>query len=132
MAATAPAPAAAPTGTGSTDASNAGSDTVAKNGDSVKPADESPAAPAAAAAPAEAAPTVDVANADSKITTEVKSRLAADSITKDADISVNTTQGVVVVTGTVASQDAVDHVKLVAQNVPDVKSVDTSALKVSG
>jgi hyperosmotically inducible protein len=110
------------------------SDSVAKNGDSVKPADDStaPAAPAAATTPADGAQAVDVANADSKITTEVKSRLAADSVAKDADISVNTTQGVVVLTGTVASQDAVDHVKLVAQNVPDVKSVDTSALKVSG
>ena len=68
----------------------------------------------------------------SKITTEVKSALAADSVTKDADISVNTTQGVVVVSGTVPNQDAADHVKMVAQNVPDVKSVDTSALKVSG
>jgi hyperosmotically inducible protein len=126
VAATAPA---APTDS----STNAGSDTVAKNSDSAKPADEStPAAPVAAAAPAEGAPAVDVANADSKITTEVKSRLAADSVTKDADLSVNTTQGVVVVSGTVASQDAVDHVKLVAQNVPDVKSVDTSALKVSG
>jgi hyperosmotically inducible periplasmic protein len=128
------APAAAPAATASTDASpNAGSDSVAKNVDSAKPADAStaPAAPAAVAAP-EGAPAVDVANADTKITTEVKSRLAADSVTKDADLSVNTTQGVVVVTGTVATQDAVDHVKLVAQNVPDVKSVDTSALKVSG
>jgi hyperosmotically inducible periplasmic protein len=136
VAATAPAaPVAAPTGTASTDSSaNAGSNSVAKNDDSVKPADASiaPAAPAAAAAAPEGAPAVDVANADTKITTEVKSRLAADSVTKDADLSVNTSQGVVVVTGTVATQDAVDHVKLVAQNVPDVKSVDTSALKVSG
>jgi hyperosmotically inducible protein len=136
VAATAPAaPAAAPTGATPDAAANTGGNTVAQNGDSVKPADESaaPAVPAApAAASAEGAPAVDVANADSKITTEVKSRLAADSVTKDADLSVNTTQGVVVVTGTVATQDAVDHVKLVAQNVPDVKSVDTSALKVSG
>jgi hyperosmotically inducible protein len=44
---------------------------------------------------------------------------------------VTTTQGVVVLSGTLASQDAVDHVKQVAQNVQDVKSVDTSALKVT-
>ena len=69
---------------------------------------------------------------DGKITTEVKSRLAADAVTKDANISVTTTQGVVVLSGTLASQDAVDHVKQVAQNVQDVKSVDTSALKVTG
>jgi hyperosmotically inducible protein len=62
----------------------------------------------------------------------VKSRLAADAVTKDANISVTTTQGVVVLSGTLASQDAVDHVKQVAQNVQDVKSVDTSALKVTG
>jgi hypothetical protein len=80
---------------------------------------------------ATAAP-ADAGGVDSKITTEVKSRLAADNVTKDANISVTTTQGVVVLTGTLASQDAVDHVRLLAQNVPDVKSVDTSALKVTG
>ena len=62
----------------------------------------------------------------------MKSRLAADNISKDANIGVTTTQGVVVLTGTLATQDAVDHVKDLAQNVPDVKSVDTSALKVTG
>ncbi len=61
----------------------------------------------------------------------MKSRLAADNVTKDANISVTTTQGVVVLTGTLASQDALDHVRVLAQNVPDVKSVDTSALKVT-
>jgi hyperosmotically inducible periplasmic protein len=89
------------------------------------------AAPAATAsnAPDGAAP-ADTSGVDSKITTEVKSRLAADNVSKDANIGVTTNQGVVVLTGTLASQDAVDHVKQLAQNVQDVKSVDASALKV--
>ncbi|MEJ0008365.1 MAG: BON domain-containing protein [Steroidobacteraceae bacterium] len=106
---------------------SAGDQTIARN---TTDAAQAPAAGPAGDAPT-AAPTADTVNVDSKITTEVKSRLAADSVTKDADIGVNTTQGVVVLTGTVATQDAVDHLKSVAQNVPDVKSVDTSALKVT-
>jgi hyperosmotically inducible protein len=85
--------------------------------------------PAADSATPAAAP-ADTAGVDSKITDEVKSRLAADNVSKDANISVTTNQGVVVLTGTLASQDAVDHVREVARNVQDVKSVDTSALKV--
>jgi len=39
--------------------------------------------------------------------------------------------GVVALTGTMATQDAIDHVKGVAEKVKDVKSVDTSALKIT-
>ena len=38
---------------------------------------------------------------------------------------------VVVLTGTMATQDAIDHLKGVAEKVEDVKSVDISALKVT-
>ena len=68
---------------------------------------------------------------DSRITTEVKSQFAADSISKDVDIGVTTTQGVVVLTGTLVTQDAIDHVRNVAEQVKDVKSVDTSAMRVT-
>ena len=71
------------------------------------------------------------AGSDSRITTEVKSQFAADSISKDVDIGVTTTQGVVVLTGTLVTQDAIDHVRNVAQQVKDVKSVDASAMKVT-
>ena len=61
----------------------------------------------------------------------MKSEIAADSSSKDASVAVTTTNGVVVLTGTMATQDAIDHVKAVAEKVKDVKSVDTSALKVT-
>ena len=68
------------------------------------------------------------AAADSQITTDVKSELAGDSLSKDVNIGVTTTHGVVVLSGNLASQDAIDHVRDVAGKVPGVKSVDTSAL----
>jgi len=68
------------------------------------------------------------AASDGQITIDVKSELAGDSLSKDVNIGVTTTHGVVVLTGSLASQDAIDHVKDVAGRVKDVKSVDTSAL----
>jgi len=58
----------------------------------------------------------------------VKSEIASDSFTKDIHIGVTTTQGVVALTGTLPSQDAIERVKSVAGRVKDVKSVDSSAL----
>ena len=68
---------------------------------------------------------------DIRITSAVKSEIAADSSSKDANVGVTTTNGVVVLTGTLATQAAIDHVKGVAEKVKDVKSVDTSALKLT-
>ena len=68
---------------------------------------------------------------DSWITTKVKSEIMADSVSKGFDVSVTTTHGVVVLTGTLASQDAIDHVKNLTEKVKGVKSVDTSSLKVA-
>ena len=79
-----------------------------------------PSAPVAAA----------VITTDSQITSEVKSAFAVDSVVKDVPIGVSTTNGVVALTGSLASQDAVEHVKIVVASVKDVKSVDTSALIV--
>jgi hyperosmotically inducible protein len=74
----------------------------------------------------------EVAASDSQITTDVKSEIAGDSsLSKDAHIGVTTSAGVVALTGSLASQDAIDHVKDVAGRVKDVKSVDTSALLVA-
>jgi len=47
-------------------------------------------------------------------------------------VSVTTTHGVVVLKGALASQDAIDHVKSLAEKVKGVKSVDTALLTVSG
>ena len=68
------------------------------------------------------------AASDSQITTDVESEIAGDNLSKDVSIGVTTTHGIVVLTGSLASQDAIDHVKDVAGKVPGVKSVDTSAL----
>jgi hyperosmotically inducible protein len=68
---------------------------------------------------------------DSWITTKVKSELLADSVSKGFDVSVKTIDGVVVLKGTLANRDAIDHVKDVAGKVEGVKSVDTSGLTVA-
>jgi hyperosmotically inducible protein len=80
---------------------------------------------------APAALSTETATSDIRITTAVKSEIAADSSSKDANVGVTTTNGVVVLTGTMATQDAIDRLKGVAEKVEDVKSVDTSALKVT-
>lgn len=69
---------------------------------------------------------------DSWITTKVKSELLASSVSKGFKVSVTTTHGVVVLNGALANQDAVDHVKDIAEKVDGVKSVDISALTVAG
>jgi len=68
---------------------------------------------------------------DSWITTKVKSEITADSLSKGFDVSVTTTHGVVVLKGALANQDAIDHVKALAEKVRGVKSVDISLLTVS-
>ena len=85
----------------------------------------------AASSSAPVASSTEPAASDIRITTAVKSEIAADSSSKDANVGVTTTNGVVVLTGTLATQDAIDHVKGVAEKVKDVKSVDTSALKIT-
>jgi len=70
------------------------------------------------------------ATSDSWITTKVKSSLLASSVTKGLKISVNTTNHVVVLTGTVSSQAAIDHAVDIAKRVKGVESVDSSGLKV--
>ncbi|WP_019936772.1 BON domain-containing protein [Bordetella sp. FB-8] len=67
---------------------------------------------------------------DSWITTKVKSELLADSVSKGFDVGVETTHGVVALSGKLANSGAIDHVKQIAQSVQGVKSVDTSALRV--
>jgi hyperosmotically inducible protein len=89
-----------------------------------------PSAASGTAIDAQEAPKSDeLAALDGVITTEVKSQLAA-VIGKDVDIGVTTTHGIVVLTGTVLTQDAIDHARGVAEKVKDVKSVDTSAMMI--
>lgn len=68
---------------------------------------------------------------DSWITTKVKSELLADSVTKGLDVSVETKHQVVMLKGTLPSHEAIDHAKMLAAKVDDVKSVDISGLAVA-
>jgi len=95
------------------------------------PFTEVPAAPPTRSSPADdqkVATSTESAASDGQITTDVKSQLAGDSLSKGVSIGVTTTHGVVALTGTLTSQNAIDHVKDVAGKVKDVRSVDTSAL----
>lgn len=83
---------------------------------------------AGAAVPEQAQDRVDMAAADSQITADVRSAIAGSTLSKDLNVGVKTIEGVVVLTGIVATQDAIEQVKDVAAKVKDVKSVDASAL----
>jgi len=74
----------------------------------------------------------DSVNADRIITSAVQSQIAADTSSQGANLAVTTINGVVILTGTVPSADAVEHVKQVVQQVNDVKGVDATAVRVSG
>lgn len=70
------------------------------------------------------------ATSDSWITTKVKSSLLADGLTKGLKISVNTTNGVVVLAGNAQTQAEADKAVEIARNIKGVQSVDSSGLKV--
>lgn len=104
---------------------------IANSADRMKSPDEVTTPPAISSSPADdqkVGTSPELAASDSQITTDVKSELAGDSLSKDVNIGVTTTHGVVALTGTLASQSAIDHVKDVAGKAKDVKSVDASAL----
>jgi hyperosmotically inducible protein len=61
-----------------------------------------------------------------------KIRGSADSVSKGFGVSVKTIHGVVVLKGALANQEAIDHVKDIAEKVEGVKRVDTSGLTVAG
>jgi hyperosmotically inducible protein len=125
---------AARTGSAVNSSEKPAAETLAASVDGVKSVDQ-PTMPSAASRMATDSPegvtSTWPAASDSSITTDVKSEIAADSVSKDVDIGVTTTNGVVVLTGTLATKDAIEHVKDVAEKVKDVKSVDASALKIS-
>ena len=66
---------------------------------------------------------------DSWITTKVKSEILGDSVSKGFDVHVKTIHGVVELSGTLQNEDAVAHVKDLAEKVEGVKSVDISLLR---
>lgn len=70
------------------------------------------------------------AMSDTWITTKVKAELLADRDAKGLKINVDTKDGVVTLEGTVADQDAIEHIKDIAAGVEGVKRVETSGLTV--
>ena len=68
---------------------------------------------------------------DGWITTKVKSKLAAAKNIKSTDISVETKEGMVTLTGTVPTKSAKNHAVRDAKSVKGVKSVDASGLTVA-
>ena len=69
---------------------------------------------------------------DSWITTRIKTQLFADDQIKGTDIHVNTTDGVVALSGTVQSPAQRDRTVALVSRIDGVKHVDTAALKVIG
>lgn len=65
----------------------------------------------------------DAAITDATITTKVKTDLLTEGNLKSSDISVNTLDGVVTLTGTTDTQDNSDKAKKIASNVTGVKNV---------
>jgi len=114
-------------GSASSSAAKSRAETITKAVDGVKSVDNTIKTP-------DSNKTADKAKrevSDSWITTKVKSAILADSVTKGFDVSVETTKGVVVLKGQLASEDALDHVKDIAAKVEGVKSVDTAGVRVT-
>lgn len=65
---------------------------------------------------------------DSVITTKIKSLLAADDFLKSFQISVETYQGVVQLSGFVDSQQAVNRAGEITRNVQGVKSIKNNLI----
>jgi hyperosmotically inducible protein len=84
----------------------------------------------AAVAPSNAVSKAERAVSDSWITTKVKSEILANSVSKAFKVSVKTKRGVVSLKGKLPSQDAIDLVKMIAEKVKGVKSVDVSGLVI--
>lgn len=68
---------------------------------------------------------------DTWITTKVKADLLTTSDIPAADISVDTVNGVVALSGTVQSREQVDKAVAVTKQIKGVKKVDSSKLQVS-
>jgi hyperosmotically inducible protein len=68
---------------------------------------------------------------DTWITTKVKSSLLTDKNIKDGDVSVETTDGVVTLTGTVPTAAQKTHAVASIKKIKGVKSVDAAALTVA-
>lgn len=124
------------TGAASNSASKSEAESAAMSVSGVKSVDNELATPPSSSAivnkTAAAAHTTERAVSDSWITTKVKSEIMADSVSKGFAVDVTTIHGVVVLKGTLANEDAIAHVKDLAEKVDGVKSVDVSGLTATG
>lgn len=68
---------------------------------------------------------------DTWITTKVKTSLLADENVAGLQIDVETVNGVVALSGDVASQAQIDEAQRIASGIEGVTSVDTSGLRVN-
>lgn len=68
---------------------------------------------------------------DTVITTKVKAELAITEGIKSGDISVETIDGVVILTGTQPNEALIRKAEAIAMSVKDVKKVDISGLTVN-
>ncbi len=84
----------------------------------------------AVSAPANAVSKAERVISDTWITTKVKSEILENSVSKGFHVSVKTQHGNVKLTGKLPNQDGVDLVKMIAEQVKGVKSVDVSGLKI--
>ena len=86
-------------------------------------------APAAAQTPDDTAMKSDQPVTDTWITTKVKTELATTDGVKSTNISVKTVDGVVTLTGVLASDVAVKKAVAATESIKGVKRVDSSGLK---
>jgi len=101
---------------------------IAKDVNGVKNVDDELTSPGGASVH-KAVATSERVGSDSWITTKVKSEILADSVSKGFKVSVKTVNGVVMLSGVLPNDDAVAHVKDLAEKVEGVKSVRASQLK---
>lgn len=119
------------TGSATGSASKAAAEDIAKNVDGVKSVDDELTGGSSNGSMHKAVASTARVGSDSWITTKVKSEIMADSVSKGFKVSVKTVNGVVVLSGVLPNDDAVAHVKDLAEKVEGVKSVKTSQLKSS-
>jgi len=111
--------------------SKAAAEDIAKDVDGVKSVDDELTSPSSSGSMHKAVAKTERVGSDSWITTKVKSEIMSDSVSKGFKVSVKTVNGVVMLSGVLPNDDAVAHVKDLAEKVEGVKSVKTSQLKSS-
>ncbi len=111
-------------GTGSSGSGSAGGSGSASGSSGSAGSDTSGATGTSGASGTGAATAAGTAIDDSVITTKLKTALLADTTLKGSDISVETRNGEVVLTGSVASSSQKDHAAKIAQALSGVKGVN--------